>query len=187
MKHLWVSDINSLFTTMVQISVELRFSNPILAINALRRFDSTLLSLRCLIEYWLNSEWILRVFEESSHVQHGIRMGKGTIGGERSENSTTKEDIPKTKEARGGSHVPASVTEHRQDHVVSDPSLLADHNLQAMENGWEETVPQTDLASQDIFMSPDDMENMISLDNEWREIYWQEPGIFESFGDGLWG
>src|SRR5438034_10026829 len=38
-KYLWVSSVNALFTAMIQVRVELRFSNPILAINALRRFD----------------------------------------------------------------------------------------------------------------------------------------------------
>jgi hypothetical protein len=34
---------------------------------------------------------------------------------------------------------------------------------------------------QDIMM-PD----LILTDSEWREISWQEPGIFRSFGDGIW-
>jgi hypothetical protein len=114
-------------------------------------------------------------------------MGKGMFGGDQSRNSTTREDVTKTKEAGENSYAPVSVTRHGEDHAVSDPSSLTGHNLRAMASGWEETVPQTDLVSQDIFMSQDDMENIISLDNEWREIYWQEPGIFESFGDGLWG
>ena len=180
-KYLWVSDINALFTTMIQISVELRFSNPILAINALRRFDSTLLSLRCLIQYWLNSEWILRIFEESSHVQHGIRMGNGMLEGNQPEASATKENMTQNIEA-----VSLPTTGHMHDRMTFDPNLSADHHAQPIVDGWEETIPQTDFRSQDIFMTPEGMENIVSLDNEWREIYWQEPGIFESFGDGLW-
>ena len=72
-KYLWISDTNAIFTAMVQVSMELRFSNPVLAINALRRFDFSLFSLRKLAEYWIYAESILRIFEESSHVQHGIR------------------------------------------------------------------------------------------------------------------
>jgi transcriptional regulatory protein AMDR len=85
-KYVWISDINALFTAMVQVSVELRFSNPVLAINALRRFDSSLVSLRKLAEYWINAESILRIFEKSSHLQHGICLAQVSEPG-RSQNT----------------------------------------------------------------------------------------------------
>jgi len=44
---------------MNQVSVELSFSNPILAINTLRRFDSAHLSLRELAQFSVNPESIL--------------------------------------------------------------------------------------------------------------------------------
>lgn len=184
-KFLWISDINALFTTMVQISVELRFSNPILAINALRRFDSSLLSLRSLIEYWTNAEWILRVFEESSHVQHDIRLGKGASKSQPQVDVVPEQDtlystssIDTKKEEFG---VDASI----RSHIASEPAGLEPGDLQMEASEWID--PMGNSIPQDIFMTPEGMESMMALDNEWREIYWQEPGISESFGDGLWG
>ncbi|EZF74916.1 hypothetical protein H105_03416 [Trichophyton soudanense CBS 452.61] len=75
-KYLWSSAVNTLFTAMIQIRVELRFSNPVLAINALRRFDSTLVSLRALAEYWHNAESILHLFESSKRLKYDMQMVK---------------------------------------------------------------------------------------------------------------
>lgn len=73
-KYLWCSGVFTLFTAMIQVRVELRFSNPVLAINALRRFDSTLYSLRCLADYWSSAETILRLFENSKRLQQDLRL-----------------------------------------------------------------------------------------------------------------
>lgn len=73
-KYLWCSGVHTLFTAMIQVRVELRFSNPVLAINALRRFDSTLSSLRCLADYWYSAETILRLFENSKKLQQDLRL-----------------------------------------------------------------------------------------------------------------
>ncbi|KAF2001580.1 hypothetical protein P154DRAFT_619254 [Amniculicola lignicola CBS 123094] len=66
---LWVFSLTSLFTAMIQLSAEVRFSNPLLAIAAVRRYDSTLYSLRTLAKYWPNAESILHFFEHSQRLQ----------------------------------------------------------------------------------------------------------------------
>ncbi|KAF2702771.1 hypothetical protein K504DRAFT_539455 [Pleomassaria siparia CBS 279.74] len=43
---LWVFSVTVLFTAMIQLGAEFRFSNPLLAVAAMRRYDSTLYSLR---------------------------------------------------------------------------------------------------------------------------------------------
>jgi transcriptional regulatory protein AMDR len=50
-RYVSLAAINALFTGMIQVSVELRFSNPVLAMHARRRFESTFYSLRELAEY----------------------------------------------------------------------------------------------------------------------------------------
>ncbi|KAK1848296.1 fungal specific transcription factor domain-containing protein [Colletotrichum chrysophilum] len=47
---LWMSTINCLFSALVQLSTEIRISNPLLAISALRRYDSALVSLKHLAD-----------------------------------------------------------------------------------------------------------------------------------------
>ncbi|OQV01288.1 Fungal specific transcription factor domain-containing protein [Cladophialophora immunda] len=76
-RFLWVSSVNVLFTTLIQLSAEMRTANPILAVDALRKFDIALDSLRTLAEYWLNADIILRLFEESSErLQQELKIGK---------------------------------------------------------------------------------------------------------------
>lgn len=164
---LWYSDVNALFTAMVQISVELRFRNPVLAINALRRFDSGLSSLQCLAEYWINAESIFRLFQESSHIQHFLRL-KG----------------------------PNKVVESIRERQVEMPLQRVEDFETAQQPSWEYGQSDLDIlaaaaASGDTTMVQThtnvDITNAWSMDDEWREIYWQEPGICDSLGDGFWG
>ena len=74
LKFLWYTGVHTLFTAMIQVRVELRFSNPVLAINALRRFDSASYSLRELAQYWVHAGTILRLFEDSKRLQEELRM-----------------------------------------------------------------------------------------------------------------
>lgn len=77
LKFLWYSGVHTLFTAMIQVRVELRFSNPVLAINALRRFHSASYSLRELSDYWAHAGTILRLFENSKRLQEDLRMAPG--------------------------------------------------------------------------------------------------------------
>jgi len=190
-KYLWISDINALFTAMIQVSVELRFSNPVLAINALRRFDSTLFSLRMLAEYWINAESILRLFEESSHVQHGIRLGKGKS----KDRAHTQSSNPLAETALAANDLSVPDTSYNMDkttdlyvlaavaHAAGGHTESSNASAQLDQNGWEDLFPQNDMSSNDLAMGVD----LLPLDSEWRQIYWQEPGIAGSFPDGFWG
>lgn len=75
LKFLWFSAVHTLFTAMIQVRVELRFSNPVLAINGLRRFDSTSDSMRGLAEYWTHASTILSLFEDSKRLRSDLRAG----------------------------------------------------------------------------------------------------------------
>jgi transcriptional regulatory protein AMDR len=65
LRRLWISSINCLFTALIQLSVEVRYLNPVLAVSALRRYDSAITSLKCLAEYWPNAQSILHFFASS--------------------------------------------------------------------------------------------------------------------------
>ncbi|KAK2755410.1 fungal specific transcription factor domain-containing protein [Colletotrichum kahawae] len=72
-KCLWMSTINCLFSALVQLSTEIRISNPLLAISALRRYDSALVSLKQLAEYWPNAKSILHFFENSVRINSRLQ------------------------------------------------------------------------------------------------------------------
>ncbi|RDW58678.1 hypothetical protein BP6252_13154 [Coleophoma cylindrospora] len=164
----WFAGVITLFTAMIQVSVELRFSNPILAIAALRRMDSSLLSLRELSEYWVHAEPILRLFEESSHAKHGMR-------------STRQQDS-----SNSGLHDATEVAQnvlgpHSRDQTDLDV-LAAAANVAEKPGGQDGNNDQLPLDwryFQDGIpgQAMPNLGDVMTLENEWREIYWQEPGI----------
>ncbi|KAG0650116.1 Acetamidase regulatory [Hyphodiscus hymeniophilus] len=179
-KYLWISDINALFTAMVQVSVELRFSNPVLAINALRRFDSSLAFLSKLAEYWTNAEAYIRIFQESSHLQHGIRHEQGLWQNTRPTSSNNDiHDLQIGQSFQSGNLDP-EVLATSAGAVIGSAQALKD-NLDDGDS-WKDLFPPSDTAT-DSLLFPNDL----PVQSEWRDIYWQEPGISESFGDGFWG
>ncbi|KAK4911329.1 hypothetical protein LTR49_020066 [Elasticomyces elasticus] len=78
--HFNVSAVSSLFTGLIQLSAEMRVSNPVLVANAIRRFDTALDVLRALAEHWLNADIILRLFADSSErVRNELRLGRAAL------------------------------------------------------------------------------------------------------------
>ncbi|KAI5287433.1 hypothetical protein KEM54_005999 [Ascosphaera aggregata] len=82
LKYLWVSSVNAIFTAMIQVRVELCFSDTLLATNALVKFNSAATSLKGLGEYWIIAETLARVLLSSKRlqrdlqaVQHDLRSG----------------------------------------------------------------------------------------------------------------
>lgn len=63
LRSLWVFSVNCLFTALIQLSVQVKTSNPVVAISALRRYESALSAMRQLAEYWPNAASILHFFE----------------------------------------------------------------------------------------------------------------------------
>lgn len=81
LQYLNVFTVNALFTTMIQLSAEIRVANPVLSANAARKFDIALEVLRSLSEYWFNAEIILRLFEDSSErLKQQLLIGKNSPG-----------------------------------------------------------------------------------------------------------
>ncbi|KAI0130409.1 hypothetical protein BJ170DRAFT_314214 [Xylariales sp. AK1849] len=72
--------VNALFTTLIQLSAEMRMKNPVLGANAMGKFDVAFEVLRSLSEFWLNAEIILRLFEDSSErLQQELHIGKNAV------------------------------------------------------------------------------------------------------------
>ena len=56
----WCWTSSFFFTTIIEVSVEMRSQNPILATSALNKFDSVMESIKALADYWLYANSILR-------------------------------------------------------------------------------------------------------------------------------
>lgn len=191
-KHLWISGVNALFTAMIQLNVEAQFSNPVLVVNARRRFDSSLVSMRELAEYWILADSTLRLFEERSQPRNTSRNRNKRSYAQHIEESDNT-NAQSTSQPLGQSS--------NQGNTQSDLDVLAAAAYAANDvddqnetvNGsvsgdvvdWRHLFPfNASAINQDsLFM---DMEAM-PTETEWREIYWNQAGISGSFGDDFWG
>ncbi|KAL4871610.1 hypothetical protein BDV12DRAFT_164063 [Aspergillus spectabilis] len=227
LKYLWYSGVHTLFTAMIQVRVELRFSNPVLAINALRRFDSASFSLRELAQYWSHASIILRLFEDSRRLQEDLRTAtserprrfsnhntnnasaasqqKGTSSipqstGLNSDSSSTaiNNTIPHSH-----SNVQLSFDVPTPDTTPQPQTTLSPHTNQPFDT-W---IPTSNLTPMDTVDNPREsldwrqlfsfsdlegpvlpsaMEGITELEDEWRQIYWQETPISDLLQDGGW-
>jgi transcriptional regulatory protein AMDR len=190
--------INALFTGMIQVSVELRFSNPVLAIHARRRFESTLHSLREIAEYWIVGESILRLFEETSIAQHTKGLRKDSREEDRPQSAAMDQMLGNGSTiARKAFQAPQAEKKLPQ-RAQSDLDVLAaaanaavqSINAGLIEQEQEEVCDWRQLfpfytSNQEEFMLTEDITLM---EDEWREIYWQEPNMPGAFGEafGTW-
>jgi transcriptional regulatory protein AMDR len=191
-KCLWLSSVNALFTAMIQIRVELRFSNPVLAMNALRRFDSTMASLRSLAEYWLNAETILRVFESSKRLQQDLETVKTKQNTERTTENLSKEQMPPAPppqiETAGQNWWPRSDAEERTIPQLPKPTqaptpVSNDQTAKGPDQSdWRQLFSFGDSDPCGAFV-PD---NLTDMEDEWRQIYLHEPGMADYFHDSAW-
>ncbi|KAE8145461.1 fungal-specific transcription factor domain-containing protein [Aspergillus avenaceus] len=216
LKFLWYSGVHTLFTAMIQVRVELRFSNPVLAINALRRFDSASYSLRELAEYWSHANTILRLFEDSRRLQEDMRMATSerprrfSSTHDRRKNTNNTPNPSSNSISTPSTTMHTSQTEQQLPYEVPTPespqippTTMSPHQGQPFDS-W---IPSSHLASVDpidqprelldwrqlfSFTDPDQpvlpmsMEGLPELEDEWRQLYWQETPLSDLLQDGGW-
>jgi transcriptional regulatory protein AMDR len=225
LKFLWCSGVYTLFTAMIQVRVELRFSNPVLAINALRRFDSSLHSLRELAEYWSSAGTILRLFEHSKRLQQDLRVVDREAAGAPSSHISVAHQNERAKvDPASSPSEPASLSLHEPlSHPTTSQSSsqpgkpMVPPHVQPFEI-WMAGSPRmnlddlgraegattvtatlntlnTPLSNLDPLDSPQEysdwrqlfpfadtqqsgpmaIEGLPEMEDEWRQLYWQEP------------
>lgn len=173
LRQLWPGSVNILFTAMIQLSVEARISNPILAIAASRRFESTLSSLRQLADYWPSAESVLHLFESSQRLR---------CPAEYSMSGTTPVGDAHGQESPGDVYMNYPPTPAQMDSSPNDLAVNTTLNesprtstfdASGIDNNsqWLQLFPHTDV-SQNIVQDTGD---------EWREIYWQQPELVQDF------
>ncbi|OOF97173.1 hypothetical protein ASPCADRAFT_143393 [Aspergillus carbonarius ITEM 5010] len=219
LKFLWYSGVHTLFTAMIQVRVELRFSNPVLAINALRRFDSASYSLRELAGYWFHASTILRLFEDSKRLQEDLRMAtserprrfsnpqdqiKNTHHSSSASTSTatttmqtpqpTDRPLPYEVPTPDSTHLTTTSTSpphpqsHQLDTWIPPPFTTMTPVVEAIDApreslDWRQLFSFTDL---DQPVLPMAMEGLPELEDEWRQIYWQDTPMSDLLQDGGW-
>jgi transcriptional regulatory protein AMDR len=222
LKYLWYTGVHTLFTAMIQVRVELRFSNPVLAINALRRFDSASYSLRELADYWVHAGTILRLFEDSKRLQDDLRLatreGPKPFNGTQSSNKMAAADaaaaMQPTQTPRPlsfGVPTPDSTPLQQTtlspqanapqfDNWITAPLRLnvgpLDRNESFSNSAMQvdQIEPPRDLMDwRQLFSFTDSdlpvpmtVEGLPELEDEWRQIYWQDTPMADLIHDGGW-
>lgn len=175
-KCLWTSSINCLFTALIQLGIEMRFSNPVLAISALRRYDSALFSLRELAKYWPSAQSILHFFENSVRLQDSRRgsthvdyppldnQGPGASSGVRP--GPTREDISADTQRE----VPQPPCQISSKLVSGNISTVGDDNHSSSTLVVASQQENSGADGQD-----NNIENIEPSWHEWRQTCWQQP------------
>jgi hypothetical protein len=71
----------------------MRMSNPLLSINATSKFDTALVVLGSMSQFWLNAGIIQRLFEDSSErLQHELQIGRNPTQASQDSQHTTFPD-----------------------------------------------------------------------------------------------
>ncbi|KAM5458103.1 hypothetical protein McanCB56680_005424 [Microsporum canis] len=209
-KYLWSSAVNTLFTAMIQIRVELRFSNPVLAINALRRFDSTLVTLRALSEYWHNAESIFHLFESSKRLKYDMQMVKS----KQTNTARAREGDPISKVSEGPppqveallpqsqlqSWWPKTQFSERLNYFTHSEPIVPVSGPQPQQPQQQQQHPQPsehlpgqgpDWRQLFTFAESEPCgavvpENLNDMEDEWRELYLHDPGLTDYFQESTW-
>jgi transcriptional regulatory protein AMDR len=187
---LWTFSVTALFTAMIQLSVEVRFANPLLAIAAVRRYDSTLYSLRKLAKYWPHAESVLHFFEHSERLQrqnvHVEGSGQGGSPDGLLASPGTSRRISDSRTAAPSPVINASASPNTifggplQIPEVTTPPDLREHT----QSGYLDratSVEETDVAKswRQLFPFTDTFEAEgapgAAFLEHWKEAYWQEP------------
>jgi transcriptional regulatory protein AMDR len=150
LKYSWISSVNSLFTAMIQVNAELRFSNPVLAITGQRRFDSALLSLRYLSGYWLSACTVLRLFDEKSEAIQ--------------QNPPAAVNNNKNGRQRPGRADRSLVAEDDEN------SNNNNNNMEEDDLDWRQLFSFLDTDRESFHARPVE-------EDEWREMYWQDISL----------
>ncbi|KXG53655.1 Transcription factor [Penicillium griseofulvum] len=219
LKFLWYTGVHTLFTAMIQVRVELRFSNPVLAINALRRFDSASYSLRELAQYWVHAGTILRLFEDSKRLQEDLRMATTERPKQFGDNHHAHKmpiasPVPSINMQTPGplsfgvptpeSTTPLQTTLSPQPHAPQFNNWIAPLRLNVgplERNDPFSSSMQVDsiepardypdwrqlFAFGDVDLPPPvGGEGLPELEDEWRQIYWQDAPMADLIHDGGW-
>lgn len=186
LNSLWVFSVTTLFTAMIQLSVEVRFSNPLLAIAAVRRYDSTLYSLRQLARHWPSADGILHFFEHSERLQRqNVHFDKR---GRSPELLASPRLSRQSNEAYRGSSLSPNVIRGQSSPVSVFGGPLQVENQAKTRIEHQEPVTEEEAGRdwRQLFPFTETVESTGMQEDflaSWHEMYWQEPlNVSEALG-----
>lgn len=192
LKCLWMSTINCLFSALIQLSLEIQLSNPILAISALRSYDSALISMKQLAEYWPNAKAILHFFEKSVRInspqEDGLNETMLARDVFRPQNSSRTSTQREMNQGKSPSCVPMAGNPPEFDPDQARDSAEAPLLSPSIKNASPSTsqesmswilppMPQ-DLGVNNLFNGT---EEMLDAWKQWQSQNWNSPDFSDGF------
>jgi transcriptional regulatory protein AMDR len=174
---LWSFSVTTLFTAMIQLSVEVRFSNPLLAIAAVRRYDSTLYSLRQLARYWPSAESILHFFEHSERLQRqNVHFDKQGHSPELL--ASPRSNRPSNEAYKGSSLSPSVIRGQISPNSAFSGPLQVDSQTEARTDRRQPAEEEVARDWRQLFPFTENVEGTGMQEDfleTWYQMYWQEP------------
>ncbi|KAJ4301510.1 hypothetical protein N0V90_003603 [Kalmusia sp. IMI 367209] len=180
LSSLWVFSVTTLFTAMIQLSIEVRFANPLLAISGVRRYDSTLYSLKSLAEFWPNAESILHFFEHSEKLPRRNECVEPMTSHERTLTSSSSAHFDEQDSQAGARQIISGRMSpkdtiggyFRQIDRPPEASIqqdVADPDIDIGDaKAWRQLFPFTETFDTGEALGAEFLDY-------WTEMYWQEP------------
>ncbi|PVH95794.1 hypothetical protein DM02DRAFT_731630 [Periconia macrospinosa] len=179
LSSLWVFSVTTIFTVMIQLSVEVRCANPLLALAALRKYDSTLYSLKGLSRFWPNAESVLHFFENSEKIQKARVHVDGELA-DRERSRSWSSRVEAQAEERGELLSESS----NRNEITGGTSAENIHHVEAVNTAIDSAPEPSGLRQ--LFPFTEALEDGEVMNNAyldyWTEMYWQEP---LNFGDQM--
>lgn len=192
LKCLWISAVNSIFTALIQMDVQVRTSSPVLRIPALMHYGNTVAVLRSFSEYWPNALPILHFFEHLSNLEDiSESLGPNHEGGD---------DTTMAAEATRRQSTPTNISltaEVAQSHLGMGETLNAPMDMSCAGLSSHFRLGQGQDAHNCIVSGQDSSKGMASQTSrgadvqavsdiadvwgEWRNSRWQHIDIMDEF------
>ncbi|KAK3313101.1 putative fungal-specific transcription factor [Apodospora peruviana] len=187
LRSLWLSVVNCIFTALIQLNVEVRTSNALVAVPALMRYDAAIESLRQLAEYWPNAQPILLFFES-------VRSSKRP-GGQTERGSLVDHDVPPNSTEWPGRppQQPVSQTAIPDINHMAEGALrmdvIMDPAAASAENNFVPPVagPSSQHLSSGHHRGQQEQQlghgvaDFAEAWHAWRSTYWQQADLTDDF------
>lgn len=178
LSSLWVFGVNCLFTALIQLSVQVKTSNPVVAISALRRYESALSAMRQLAEYWPNAASILHFFE--SFVRPGLQDSQACEEKDsrlKEEGRLSSSRPSRSKSVEEGPIGPSSNRHNSEgDEVVLDSIQTGTYGQSSLEAHQGTSFPPRGVGGSHTFGNVDEI---LEAWQEWQRM--SEPGYSDDF------
>ncbi|KAH8895532.1 hypothetical protein GQ53DRAFT_715233 [Thozetella sp. PMI_491] len=175
LRVLWISSVNCLFTALIQLNVEVRIQNPVLAISAFQRYESALVSLRKLAEYWPNALSILHFFENSMQLGHTPQAT-----GDQEQHQLPPLPATPSQDCAGPG---GTLSECLSREMLSSSQECPPPAFSRLTNSQDRQSGRTDesMAAQLLTNRSDATREVLESWENWQKINWQQPDITDDF------